>query len=397
MHCNPIIRPPISLPLRSKWQVYITVFVHIDTAVIIMKKHAKIWRFLLILLTVSAVSVVLCGSVRPGTWINLGRTAASLSAGMMQPQDQTTISNSLPEMNPSDAPDMSIPVSGSTTTNGQTTHSTTVKVTTPTRSKNSGTVVTEQLSSGKYTVGKVAIKNSAEKTIDIAKQFSTAPNITVQKNNKPQVLILHTHTTECYLDYDAGFYNNSDPTRTRDAAKNMVAVGEAIAQQLRDAGIGVIHDTTEHDYPQYNGAYTRSLATAQRIIKQYPSIIAVLDIHRDSIMRTKNEKIKPTVEIGGKKAAQLMILTSVSNTKDVPHPKWQENLRFSLQLQNRLNTAYEGLMRPLNLVGARYNQHLAPASLLLEVGSEVNTLAEAVYSGELFGEQFAKQLLALQK
>ena len=363
-------------------------------SVMIMKTHVKIRRIAGILISAGVLAVTVIGGFRNEAWTRWGRAAASVSAGLWQPQDGET--DGSPETYPSDTPTVSAPISGSTTTTAQAVQNPTVAVTVPTRSKNSGTVVTEQLSSGKYVVGKVAVKNSAEKSIDIAKQFATLPNIDVAKTSKPQVLILHTHTTECYLDYDAGFYNNSDPTRTRNAAKNMVAVGNAIAEQLRDAGIGVIHDTTEHDYPQYNGAYTRPLATAQRIIKQYPTIIAVLDIHRDSIMRTKNEKIKPTVEIGGKKAAQLMILTSVSNTKDVPHPNWQENLRFSLQLQNRLNTAYEGLMRPLNLVGARYNQHLAPASLLLEVGSEVNTLDEALYAGELFGEQFAKQLLTLQ-
>lgn len=362
-----------------------------------MKKHVKTLRTIGILLLVGTLCIVLCGSIHAETWVQWGRTAASLSAGMWQPQMQLSITNGVMQHSPSESPHTVTQEGTTTTTIAQSVNHTTAATSVPTRAKNSGTVVTEQLSSGKYVVGKIAIKNSADKNIDIAKQFSILPDITVLKSNTPQVLILHTHTTECYLDYDAGFYNKSDPTRTRNAKKNVVAVGEAIAAQLRDAGIGVIHDTTEHDYPQYNGAYTRSLATAQRVVKQNKNIIAVLDIHRDSIMRTDHEKIKPTVEINGKKAAQLMILTSVSNTKSVPHPDWQENLRFALQLQNRLNTAYEGLMRPLNLVGARYNQHLAPASLLLEVGSEVNTLEEAVYAGELFGEQFAKQLLALQK
>ena len=289
---------------------------------------------------------------------------------------------------------------GSSSTTTQTTPPTTVAAnatTAPPRSDKGGTVTEEQMSSGKYVVEKVAVKNSAQKDIDITKQFAVSPNVTVRDGDTVQVLILHTHTTECYLGYDAGYYNDDDPTRTRDASKNMVAVGEAIAEQLRAVGIGVIHDTTEHDYPQYNGAYSRSLATATRIIEQNPDIVAVLDIHRDSIMRSETEKVKPTVTINGKKAAQLMILSSVSNTDAVPHPQWKENLRFALQLQNRLNTEYEGLMRPLNLVGARYNQHLAPASMLVEVGSDVNTLEEAVYAGELFGEQFAELLVSLKK
>ena len=358
-----------------------------------MKQRGKYVQKAVIWLSVMALGFAICFGIGAERWADWGRGAAVLSAGMLQPQTTTSTSVSTPDTYVSGMIDTDDRYAAESVAPAIHTN---VSATVPTQAKKSAKVVTEQLSSGKYVVGKVAIKNSADKAIDIAKQFSILPKIKVLNNQKPQVLILHTHTTECYLDYDAGFYNHSDPTRTRDAAKNTVAVGEAIAKQLRDAGIGVIHDTTEHDYPQYNGAYTRSLQTAQRIIKQNPTIVAVLDIHRASIMRTQNEKIKPPVTINGKKAAQLMILTSVSNTKSVPHPNWQQNLRFALQLQNRLNTTYEGLMRPLNLVDARYNQHLAPASLLLEVGSEVNTLEEALYAGELFGEQFAKQMLALQ-
>ena len=266
----------------------------------------------------------------------------------------------------------------------------------PAPKQGKGGMVTEKQMTGSYIVENIAVKNNAGRKLDIAKEFQILPKIPVKSTDEPQVLILHTHTTECYLTYDAGFYNDTDPTRSRDPSVSVVAVGEAIASELRAAGIGVIHDTTEHDYPQYTGAYTRSLATAQRIVNRYPSIVSVLDIHRDSISGKAGEKIKPTVAVDGRKAAQMMILTSVSDSTDVPHPHWQENFRFALQLQNRLSTAYDGIMRPLNIVGARYNQHLAPASLLLEVGSEVNTLAEAVFSGKLFGRQMANLLIELK-
>lgn len=366
-----------------------------------MKPIRKIVQAGIAILTTAAVLVGTIAWIDTETWITYGGKTAIFAASLWHPQAGKRVSET--EQGDVYAGDAPLPENGiggssSTTVENTAPLTTAVNVTTaPPRSDKGGTVITEQLSSGTYVVENVAIKNSANKTIDIAKQFSVLPKITVQKNNTPQVLILHTHTTECYLGYDAGYYNDDDPTRTRDSAKNMVAVGEAIAAELRAAGIGVIHDTTEHDYPQYNGAYSRSLATANRVLKQYPNIVAVLDIHRDCIMRSDTEKVKPTVTINGKQAAQLMILTSVSNTDAVPHPKWKENLRFALQLQNRLNTAYEGLMRPLNLVGARYNQHVAPASMLVEVGSDANTLEEAVYAGQLFGEQFAKLLVSLQK
>lgn len=366
-----------------------------------MKWNARPLRTAITILTVAALTVGIGSSVDSKEWMSFGGKTALFAAKLWNPDAGQWIS--MTEQDGSHISSGSLPENGTGTTSSTTVetpesdNTTQVNVTTaPPRSKKGGTVITDQLSSGNYVVEKVAVKNSANKSIDIAKQFSIRPAITVRKDNTPQVLILHTHTTECYLGYDAGYYNDDDPTRTRDAKKNMVAVGEAIAEQLRAAGIGVIHDTTEHDYPQYNGAYSRSLATANRVLSQNDHIVAVLDIHRDCIMRSDTEKVKPTVTIDGKQAAQLMILTSVSNTDAVPHPKWKENLRFALQLQNNLNTEYEGLMRPLNLVGARYNQHLAPASMLVEVGSDANTLDEAIYAGELFGKEFAALLVSMQ-
>ncbi len=366
-----------------------------------MKPILKHIRTALTLLTTAAFGIHLAVSVDADTWAQVGAKTAMFAAGMWQPQSAQWVSVTERDdlyASADNTPSTGTGSSSSTAINTEESNVTEANtVTVPARSEKGGTVVTEQLSSGAYLVEKVAIKNTANVNIDIAKQFSALPDITVLNDTTPQVLILHTHTTECYLGYDAGYYNDTDPTRIRDTDQNMVAVGEAIAEQLRAAGIGVIHDTTEHDYPQYNGAYSRSLATANRVIQQYPNVIAVLDIHRDCIMRSDTEKVKPTVTINGQKAAQMMILTSVSDTDAVPHPNWEQNLRMALQLQNQINTAYEGLMRPLNLVNARYNQHVAPGSMLVEVGSDVNTLEEAVYAGELFGEQFAKLLVSMQE
>ena len=84
------------------------------------------------------------------------------------------------------------------------------------------------------------------------------PEFKIEQNGEPQVLIMHTHTTESYEPYDRDFYDSSFNSRTTDTTKNVVAVGNAIEQELKNAGIGVIHDTTVHDYPDYNGSYDRS-------------------------------------------------------------------------------------------------------------------------------------------
>ena len=260
-----------------------------------------------------------------------------------------------------------------------------------------GRVVEQQMSVGSSFVEGVAIKNKSSKTPNIAAELKIAPDVHLTDTAEPQVLILHTHTTESYMPYYAGYYNAGDTNRSTDNPYNVTVTGEAIAEQLRAAGIAVIHDTTVHDSPKYRGAYDRSLATAEKVMKQYPTIKVVLDIHRDGIMLNAKDKVKPTATINGKKAAQIMMICGMTSTNSIPHPHWQENFRFALRLQQALATRYEGLMRPLSLVDSRYNQHVANGALLIEVGSEGNTMEEAVYSGQLLGETLAAVLEGLKE
>ena len=142
-------------------------------------------------------------------------------------------------------------------------------------------------------------------TIDAA---NSQPSFTIDKNSKePQVLIMHTHTTEAYELAARDFYDNRFNARTRDQSRNVVRVGDEIAKQLEAANIGVIHDKTEHDYPSYNGSYDRSKVTDQNYLSKYPSIKVILDIHRDAITAQDGTRYAPVKEINGKSAAQIMI------------------------------------------------------------------------------------------
>ena len=49
-------------------------------------------------------------------------------------------------------------------------------------------------------------------------------------------------------------------------------------------------------------------------------------------------------------------------------------------------------MRPLNFTPSKYNEHMTHGSLLVEFGTEVSTIDEAVYSGQLFGDALVKVL-----
>ena len=135
--------------------------------------------------------------------------------------------------------------------------------------------------------------------------------------------------------------------RDRDASHSVIRVGDVLTQKLNEAGIATIHDTTYHDDPAYNGAYTRSMQTTQKYLEKYPSIQVVLDVHRDSLTQADGTKLKPTVTINGKKAAQIMIVSGCDDDGSIGYPEWQYNMRFGLRLQKEIATKYSGLARPL--------------------------------------------------
>ncbi len=364
------------------------------------KKHAL--RMAIGILTAASCLTAALVAVPGETWLSLGQSLAMLSAGMQQPEGgAVALSERFEHRHAGGSTTTSGPPGTTGSTAGGTgeqdlpADETTATKPIPPRAGDGGDIVEQMLTTGSSFVEGVAIKNISGVAIDIAEQLGIAPDLGLTDTSEPQVLIVHTHTTEGYMSYDAGYYNADDITRTTDMQYNVAAVGEAIAGQLRAAGIGVIHDTTIHDSP-YTGAYDRSAATVQKNLEPYPPIRVVLDIHRDAINSDATTKVKPTVTINGRKAAQMMIITGAVSTEALPHPNWRENLRLALRLQQLGSTTYEGLMRPMTVGTARYNAQLTNGSMLIEVGTEANTLDEAKYSGQLLGELLGKVLNSLK-
>lgn len=240
--------------------------------------------------------------------------------------------------------------------------------------------------------GVVKVKNVNKTQIDIENLLSKKADLSVCKD-KPSVLIFHTHTTETYQLVDRDYYPTDNVTRSEDSARNMVRIGNAICEQLDAAGIKYIHDTKIHD-KRYTGAYDNSRETAVEYMKKYPSIQVVLDVHRDAVERTDGTKIKPVATINGKKAAQIMIISGCQEEGNglTEFPDWKQNLVFALKLQKIAEENFEGLMRPLYFCPRMYNMNLTHCSLLLEIGSDSNTLEEAEYSGRCIGNALAKLL-----
>ena len=241
----------------------------------------------------------------------------------------------------------------------------------------------------------VYLKNSTDLTVDIKALLESPLTFKISKDGGPQVLIVHTHTTETYMTEESDYYTEAFSSRTRQSDKNMVSVGKRVAEKLNAAGIKTLHDTTEHDYPNYTGSYSRAAKTINSYLKKYPSIKVVLDLHRDAVSSGESDKVKLVTEIDGKKAAQVMLVMGSQSGSVTNFPNWKENLKLAVRLQQKIEQKYPTLARPLSLMPKNYNESLTTGSLLIEFGTDVNTLAEAHYSAELVGNALAELLSGL--
>ena len=207
----------------------------------------------------------------------------------------------------------------------------------------------------------------------------------------PQVLIVHTHGSEAYTPDGADTYVATGECRTTDTEKSVVRVGDEIAKVLTEMGLTVVHDTGLYDYPEYNGAYDRSLAAVEDWLEQYPTIQVVLDVHRDALIGADGTVYKPITTINGESCAQVMLVMGSNALYD--HPGWLENLALAVQVQKEMNTLWPTLARPIGLRENRYNQQTAPGAMLVEVGSHGNTLQEALAAARMFARALGAVLL----
>ena len=236
------------------------------------------------------------------------------------------------------------------------------------------------------------VRNYTNLTKDEILQILSSPSSLKFKNSdSPKVLIIHTHATEAFEDSPGEFFDTRNSWRSLDNTINMVAVGSVLAECLEDLGISVIHSTTQHDAVSYSGAYDRSGAEIAAYLKKYPTISIVLDVHRDAIVYSDDQIAKTTATVNGKKAAQLMIIAPCDDGS-VGVPGWKNNFRFAAELTDLLESTYPGLTRPVFFCYRTYNFASSPGSLLLEFGTNGNTLEEAKYTARLMAPLLAEYI-----
>ena len=244
--------------------------------------------------------------------------------------------------------------------------------------------------SGYVVTGDVYIDNRTDQELD-AGIFDETFAAALSEEEGLQVLIVHTHGSEAYTMPPGQEYEPSGDCRTTDCNYNVVRVGDELARVLEETGIRVLHDPTLHDYPEYSGAYGRSLDAVEKAMAEHPSISIVLDVHRDAISDGDGNPYKVISNVAGLNIAQMSMVIGTDGG-GLDHPEWRENLKLAAAVQQKLADSYPTLMRPITVRNSRYNQHVTPGALLVEMGAAGNSLDEALVSARLFGAALAETL-----
>lgn len=243
---------------------------------------------------------------------------------------------------------------------------------------------------GLYLYNRTALEVDLASALHQNLTFSLAP-----AEAGPQILIIHTHTTEAYTPDGVDVYAPSDNnTRTLEEPYNMLRVGDEMEGVFTEMGLSVIHDRGIYDYPAYAGAYGRSGEAVKKYLEQYPTIKLVLDVHRDALVGNDGTVYKAVTTVDRVKTAQVMVVVGTDDGGS-EHPNWRENLSLGARLQKNLDTLYPTLARPMALRKSAYNQNLCPGSLLVEVGTHGNTLQEALAGARDFARAAGAVFLAL--
>ena len=205
----------------------------------------------------------------------------------------------------------------------------------------------------------------AEKLMNMDMKLSTT-------NDKPQILIYHTHGQEGFVDSV-----NGDPNT------GIIGVGNYLTTLLTEQyGYNVIHITDSFDY--VNGVFDRSKAydyayeRIAQVLAENPSIEVIIDLHRDGV----NENLHLVTEVNGKPTAKIMFFNGISRLNSIGeigylyNPYREQNLAMSLQMKVLAEEYFADFTRKNYIQAYQYNLHLRPKSMLIEAGAQTNTFEE---------------------
>ena len=246
----------------------------------------------------------------------------------------------------------------------------------PIKPENSITYSMEQLKDFNFLISQMYIVPARAQVLesDLVAEEMLAKDMTIKGgNDKPQILVYHTHSQEAFADSVAG------------QGMTIVQVGDYLTELLRSYGFNVIHCTDSFDV-DVNGnldrsnAYVNALPAVQQILEDNPSIEVVLDIHRDGLPDGVDKLV---TNINGKETAKIMFFNGLSRSSaageiDYLYNRYRsENIALSFQAKLKAMEYYPDFTRKNYLDAYQYNLHVKDKAMLIEVGAQNNTFAEA--------------------
>ncbi len=198
------------------------------------------------------------------------------------------------------------------------------------------------------------------------------------KNQSNAIYIYHTHTYEAYTKGKKDTYQETQKWRTENEDYNVVQVGETLALLLHQRGFTVFHDKTAYEPPNLESSYARSLEGVKKNMQEGILYDLYIDIHRDAYCLNNGPNV---VDVEGKESARLLFLVGKgTGTQFDELPDYPKNKQMAEDISAIVNQKYPRLFRNTKSMIGRYNQHIAPCCLLLEVGNNKNTLKEALHA-----------------
>ena len=203
----------------------------------------------------------------------------------------------------------------------------------------------------------------------------TGYDCTIDKSTEgPQILVYHSHSQEGFADSVEG-----------DVSTTIVGAGAKLARLLEEEyGFKVLHHTGVYDVPSRDDAYSKALPAIEAVLDENSSIQVVIDLHRDAV--AEDRKLVTTLD--GKNYARFMFFNGICRSTNGPitylkNPYLQENMAFSFQSQVVAESYFPGITRKIYLKAWRYNMHLKPRKMLIEVGAQTNTVEEIMNTVEI--------------
>ena len=197
--------------------------------------------------------------------------------------------------------------------------------------------------------------------------FVSNPIEKTDVSSSPQVYIYNTHQTESYSMKTLEPYN---------ITPSVMMASYLMKEHFQKAGIEtIVEETNISDYMkeqgyQYAESYVASRTFVESILKKYPDLKLIIDLHRDAIPHDSS-----TITIGEKNYAKVLFIVGMNN------PNYQVNLSLAQSISDLINQSYPKLSRGImsksgSNVNGLYNQDLNGNMILLELGANENTIDE---------------------